>query len=131
MLEPAMASRRPALLRAIGRGLARRCPRCAEGRIIAGFYRVAPACPACGLDIEGHEDDHLGFMYLSNVVLTGFFIIGMLMVRPRNVLLGQVVIGLVALAVMGLSLPLRKGFSIALAWWLRAAQGEDSRGRPG
>jgi len=31
-------------------GIACRCPRCGEGRLFSGYLRIAPSCPACGLD---------------------------------------------------------------------------------
>lgn len=33
-------------------GLACRCPRCGEGALFAGYLKVAPACPNCGLDLS-------------------------------------------------------------------------------
>lgn len=31
-------------------GLRARCPRCGQGRLFAGFLRLAPGCEVCGLD---------------------------------------------------------------------------------
>ena len=36
-------------------GLACRCPRCGEGRLFAGFLKVAPTCEACGLDLAAAD----------------------------------------------------------------------------
>lgn len=33
---------------AMWRGLLARCPRCGEGRLFAGYLRVAPRCESCG-----------------------------------------------------------------------------------
>lgn len=44
---PAEPWPRPALGQALGRGLRNRCPVCGQGRIFAGFLRVAPACAHC------------------------------------------------------------------------------------
>jgi uncharacterized protein (DUF983 family) len=33
-------------------GLTCRCPRCGEGRLYAGFLKVAPRCEVCDLDLE-------------------------------------------------------------------------------
>lgn len=49
--EPAAAPdspARPALGVAVGRGLRNRCPVCGEGRVFAGYLRVADACGVCG-----------------------------------------------------------------------------------
>ncbi|HWU18032.1 MAG TPA: DUF983 domain-containing protein [Devosia sp.] len=32
-------------------GLLCRCPRCGQGRLFKGYLKVAPVCPACGLDL--------------------------------------------------------------------------------
>ena len=37
----------PSFWRAVRRGLSNRCPVCGEGRVFAGFLRVAPECGAC------------------------------------------------------------------------------------
>jgi len=31
-------------------GIACRCPRCGRGGLFAGYLKLAPSCPACGLD---------------------------------------------------------------------------------
>ncbi len=36
-------------------GLACRCPKCGEGRLFAGFLKVAPRCEACGLDLAAAD----------------------------------------------------------------------------
>ena len=37
----------PSFWTAVRRGLSNRCPVCGEGRVFAGFLRVAPECGAC------------------------------------------------------------------------------------
>ena len=32
-----------------------RCPRCGEGKLLAGLLDVRPACPVCGLDLSGQD----------------------------------------------------------------------------
>ena len=42
---------KPAAAQSIVRvGIRGRCPRCGEGRLFAGFLRLAPRCNVCGLD---------------------------------------------------------------------------------
>ncbi|GAB4522179.1 MAG: hypothetical protein Tsb0010_06390 [Parvularculaceae bacterium] len=36
-------------------GLRSRCPRCGEGALFAGFLKVAPECPKCGLDLTTED----------------------------------------------------------------------------
>ena len=33
-------------------GLKCRCPRCGKGKLFSGYLKVAPSCPACGLDLK-------------------------------------------------------------------------------
>jgi uncharacterized protein (DUF983 family) len=33
-------------------GLRCACPRCGEGAVFAGYLKVAPVCPSCGLDLK-------------------------------------------------------------------------------
>lgn len=49
-------------------GLRCRCPRCGEGRLFAGFLKLAPACERCGLDY-GFADpaDGPAFFVMSGV----------------------------------------------------------------
>lgn len=44
-------------IRAVGRGLRKRCPQCGEGRIFAGYTRTKATCDSCGLDLSGHQAD--------------------------------------------------------------------------
>jgi len=39
------------------RGLRRRCPRCGEGTAFAGYLKVIPHCPACGVDLGSYRAD--------------------------------------------------------------------------
>lgn len=41
-----------ALVSPFAAGLACRCPRCGEGRLFAGFLKVAPRCDVCELDFR-------------------------------------------------------------------------------
>jgi uncharacterized protein (DUF983 family) len=36
----------------IASGLACRCPRCGQGKLLAGFLKPAKACSSCGLDFQ-------------------------------------------------------------------------------
>ncbi len=39
----------------LGVALRGRCPRCGVGKLFAGLLDVAPACPACGLDLSAQD----------------------------------------------------------------------------
>ena len=55
-------------------GLRGRCPRCGEGRLFAGFLRLAPRCEACGLDYSFADSaDGPAFFVMTAV---GFVVAG-------------------------------------------------------
>ncbi len=39
----------------LGAGLAGKCPRCGKGDLFRAFLTVRDTCPACGLDLRGHD----------------------------------------------------------------------------
>lgn len=45
------------LLAAALRGLRRRCPRCGEGAAFAGYLKIIPHCPSCGVDLGSYRAD--------------------------------------------------------------------------
>ena len=40
------------MLTALRRGIARRCPACGEGPVLAGYLRRLPSCNVCGEDLS-------------------------------------------------------------------------------
>ena len=42
---------------AIIRGATGRCPNCGEGKLFAGFLKVAPSCASCGEELYHHRAD--------------------------------------------------------------------------
>ena len=54
--------------RLIFRGLTRRCPRCGELHIFAGFFAMKDTCPRCGLDLVREEGYYVGAMTVNVVV---------------------------------------------------------------
>lgn len=70
--EPIDAARRP-LGRSMLRGAMGRCPRCGEGKLFAGFLKVAPACSACGEEFHHHRADdappYVTIMIVGHVVV--------------------------------------------------------------
>ena len=49
----------------LGALLKQRCPRCLEGQVFAGLFRMHKRCPACGLPFEREPGYFMGAMYLS------------------------------------------------------------------
>ena len=56
-------------------GLAARCPRCGEGRLLSGFLAVDARCEACGLDYSFADsgDGPAAFV----ILIIGFVVVGL------------------------------------------------------
>ncbi len=121
---------------AILRGLKKRCPRCGLGRLFASWYTLHTRCDHCHLEIEPHDGDTFGFMYLSTAFFTGAILLVMWFIRPANVLLAQFAILGVALTLMIGTLPNRKGLALAVDYLVKSkvaphpAPQDDSRPNP-
>lgn len=111
-MRPGSLNRRR-IVETLWRGLRRRCPQCGEGKLFQGCYNLVHRCPLCGCDFLHREGDCWWFMYITTAFLTGLLVIGMFLIRPSNLLLGQILVVAGGLAVMGLTLPFRKGVAIA------------------
>jgi uncharacterized protein (DUF983 family) len=113
---------------ALRRGFRRRCPRCGEGPLFAGWNRLREACPVCGLRYERHTGDTWFFMYMSTAGLTGVLVVCMFLLRPGIVWLGQIAVAAAALVVIGLTLPYRKGVAVAIDYLIeRSTAGGEER----
>ena len=55
----------PGFWRTVGRGLLLRCPACGRGSLFTGYFSMAAACPACGLDIRREQGYYVGAMYIN------------------------------------------------------------------
>jgi uncharacterized protein (DUF983 family) len=64
----------PGALRQLGRGLARRCPRCGSGGLFPGWFRMSDRCPGCGLYFEREEGYWLGAMAVNLGMVSGLFL---------------------------------------------------------
>lgn len=69
----------PGAVTALFRGLTRRCPWCGEGRLFTRWFRMADACPRCGLPLGQDEGAFLGAMAL-NYGVAGVLFLGILIV---------------------------------------------------
>ncbi|NAZ35817.1 DUF983 domain-containing protein [Rubellimicrobium sp. CFH 75288] len=111
---------------AMRRGLMGRCPRCGEGRLFAGFLRVAPRCDACGEDLgEFRAADGPAFATISVVALLLIPILGwsFVVLRPDPLTLSLIVSA--AVTVLSLVvLRLTKGMWVGYLW----AMDERDRG---
>ena len=94
-----------------------------------GWNHLHERCPVCGLDIEARSGDTWFFMYMSTAGLTGTIVVIMFLLRPRVLWVGQLLVMVAAVLVIGLSLPLRKGVAIALDYLL--TRGREEKGQAG
>lgn len=51
--------------RALGRGLAKRCPVCGERDIFASYFTIEERCPTCDLEFEREDGYWLGAMIVA------------------------------------------------------------------
>jgi uncharacterized protein (DUF983 family) len=86
------------------------------GRLYRRLYTLHEACSRCGLDFEPEGGDTWAFMYLSTGFFTGAIIIVMLLIQPNDLFLGRVGVAALAVIFIVLTLPPRKGVSIALEY---------------
>lgn len=73
-MKDARPDRAAGRLTVLGRGLALRCPRCGGGRLFQGWFRMHPACTACGASFAREPGFYLGSIYVNygvTVVVTG------------------------------------------------------------
>ena len=54
---PYQSHRNPGFVASLMRGLARRCPRCGEGKMFSGYLTVQHACATCGMEFEPLRSD--------------------------------------------------------------------------
>ena len=78
------------------------------------WNRLRDFCPVCDLHFEPHSGDTWFFMYMTTAGLTGVLVVLMFLVRPAVLWVGQIVILVAAVVVIGFSLPRRKGLAVAL-----------------
>ena len=60
-------------------------------------------------------------MYVSTAGLTGLIVFGMIYLRPVDVLLGRWTVFAIALTMIPLSLPFRKGLAVAINYLSESA----------
>ena len=69
----------PTGMRALVRGLTRRCPWCGGGKLFRGWFTMVERCPRCGFELDQGDGAFLGAMAL-NYGVAGVLFIGILVV---------------------------------------------------
>ena len=101
------------MFRMLVRGALWRCPRCGKGLLYEWFYQLRDRCTHCRLDFGRRANDTWALIYLTTAGMTGAVIVGMLIFRPLDIVIGRTVLAFVALGLIVLTRPSRKGFAIA------------------
>lgn len=52
-----------------------RCPRCGEGKLYAGYLKLAPRCTSCGLSLEKFDQGDGPAVFV--ILIAGFVICGL------------------------------------------------------
>jgi uncharacterized protein (DUF983 family) len=120
------------------RGVRKRCPRCGQGAIFDGWYTVRESCAACQFDFVAAQSETWAFMYISTAAMTGAIVLGMLLLHPGDLLLGRAVVLMMAIVLILLSLPYRKGLAMAIEFVIEErlvqagrSNDTDGEGNPG
>jgi len=93
-----------------------RCPKCSNDSLYERWNVLKHHCNACGYGFEEREGNCWFFLYSTTAALTGLFLIAMFVWKPADLLLGRIVLTVGAIAVIPLTLPVRKGIALALEY---------------
>jgi uncharacterized protein (DUF983 family) len=106
-------------------GLRCRCPRCGEGRLFAGFLRIAPTCANCGLDFafaDSADGPAVLIMFLAGFLVVGLALWVELAYEPPIWLHMALWLPLTVIVCLALLRP-AKALAVALQWVNRAEEG--------
>jgi uncharacterized protein (DUF983 family) len=113
-----MSDQERSTLVGLKRGIARRCPNCGEGHLMAGYLKIAPRCDACGFDNSLYRTDD-GPAYFT-ILIIGHLLVAPLLCFPfiwqaNPLLVLAITLPLVATATLGL-LGVVKGAVAGVQW---------------
>ncbi len=115
------SSHKRAMWPALLKGLLRKCPRCAKGKLFNGYLSVEDDCKNCGQEFHHHRADDM-HPWIT-ILITGHLIGPVMLYGAINWAIAdliQMIVWPVLTAVLALViLPFAKGFVIALQWALR------------
>jgi uncharacterized protein (DUF983 family) len=121
------ASQRAPLIATALRG---RCPRCGQGALFAGYLRVAPACPVCGLKFSGHDtgDGPAFFIMLPLCIVTAVLALLFERVFEPPIWVHFIIWPIFIAVVVGVSLRPVKAVMIGLQYRYRDVEKESPPG---
>lgn len=119
------------LLKALGRGLAMKCPSCGEGRMFGRFLKVRERCDVCREELHHHQADdypaYIVIFLIGKMVFAGVLVVELAYMPPYWVHFA-LWMPLVLFGALGLLQPV-KGFVVALQWHLGLHGFEDAKHR--
>ena len=106
-------------------GLAGRCPRCGQGKMLTGLLTVAPKCDVCGLDFkfaDAGDGPAVFVTLLGGLVVLGLALWVELKYEPPMWVHLVIFLPLTLIVCVGMLRPL-KGVMVALQYRNKAEQG--------
>jgi len=126
--EPNVAHTSPDKIRALGRGIRGRCPKCGEGRLLHRYLKVIPSCSNCGEAFAHFNADDMP-PWLT-ILIVGHLLFPEVWYVQRNYNLPtwaeQVLWVSLALILTLTLLPRCKGFVLALLWVIQRSDAEKA-----
>jgi uncharacterized protein (DUF983 family) len=117
----------PSLTSVIKRGIARRCPRCGQGKIFKRWVTLHDNCSACGLQYLRDQGDLWGYLLFVDRAMFIFPLVVMFYFgwwNPNSIWYWTAIASL--LAAMIYTIPHRNGISVGLEYFVRMRT-EDGR----
>jgi uncharacterized protein (DUF983 family) len=117
-------------LRALWRGLSKRCPRCGQGGLFDGWFRARERCSSCGLLFEASPGSVWAFWVVGDRVFVVLALLPFYLTIPvpdpgrRALLCGLVLIPLI------LTMPNRLGLARGLDFLWRLSWGDPNEPEP-
>jgi uncharacterized protein (DUF983 family) len=134
-LDPEPAEARPGrdspgVVRAVLRGLVKRCPRCGARHIFDGWFHLRERCPRCGLQFEREEGGFLGAMTINYAVAALIWvpvlIVGFAVTSPNPPVLALTLISIAIMVVVPLLFyPNSKSIWAAVEYLVSESEGLD------
>lgn len=107
MNEPAARAVNPFIA-----GLLGKCPRCGQGRLFAGYLRIAPTCSACGLDFAEADPGDGPAVFV--IFIVGFIVVPVAIILQAAGVAMWANLLLTSLLTVGLCLGLLRPFKATL-----------------
>jgi uncharacterized protein (DUF983 family) len=71
----------PLALKAVSRGLRKRCPACGENTMFRTFFKMEPVCSNCHVVYSREQGSYTGAMYLNILIPEALFVFGFVLME--------------------------------------------------